>query len=258
MSIGKVGVVVALFVAACVGPQTQVASPGSGPAVADAGASVPIRGKVARKHGHGKKRAGHIVPDHVTEVVAVPVGKNTGMKPVRAKVARDGSFALNVPRGHRYEVVYEAKGHRVGGMRFKTSAAGKTTNILSLTQNVHVTNNEIDMGEVDLGDDGWAEASEDPYQEIDSDGDGIDDYADNDDDNDGIADDVDTDSDGDMVADAEEGEVESNEAEPDFADGDVDPDYNQADDAGDDGAAADDGDHDGGGGDSDSDGDGTN
>jgi hypothetical protein len=183
--------VLALLVSACA-PTTNNTTPvyggGAAPQKSSTkGRGVAMRGKVPR----GKR---------VEYVVAVQIDRQGRRKRIRVRPAADGSYAMQLPPGHRYAMAYEDRGRVVGNVRFP-GAQGKTNLSINVSQNVVVNQQFIDLGEPTyVG--GVYVAAADPEQYLDNDGDGILDYQDGDDDGDGIDDAGDPDEDFEEVADA--------------------------------------------------------
>jgi len=149
---------------------------------------VALRGKVPR----GKR---------VDFIVAVQIDRQGRRQKIRVRPAADGSYALQLPRGHRYAMAYEQGGHLVGNVSFP-SASGRPSQTINVSQNVVVNQQFIDLGEPSyVG--GVFVAAYDPEVYFDSDGDGIADAQDQDDDGDGMPDLQDPDDNEDhVVADA--------------------------------------------------------
>ena len=152
------------------------------------GRGVAMRGRVPR----GKR---------VDYVVAVQVDRQGRRQRIRVRPAADGSYALQLPRGHRYAMAYEEGGRLVGNVSFP-SAGGRPSHTINVSQNVVVNQQFIDLGEPSyVG--GVFVAATDPAAYLDSDGDGIFDAQDADDDGDGVPDLQDPDDNEDnIVADA--------------------------------------------------------
>ena len=149
---------------------------------------VALRGRIPR----GKR---------VDYIVAVSVDRQGRRQKIRVRPAADGSYAVQLPRGHRYAMAYEQGGRLVGNVSFP-SKTGRPTQTINVTQNLVVNQQYVDLGEPTyVG--GMFVAAYDPEVYFDSDGDGIMDVQDDDDDGDGMADVQDPDdSDIDVVADA--------------------------------------------------------
>lgn len=136
----------------------------------------------------------------VEYVVAVQIDRQGKRKRIRVRPAADGSYAMQLPPGHRYAMAYEDRGRVVGNVRFP-GAQGKTNLSINVSQNVVVNQPYIDLGEPTyVG--GVYIAAADPEQYLDNDGDGTLDYEDGDDDGDGIDDAGDPDEAIEEVADA--------------------------------------------------------
>ena len=129
------------------------------------------------------------IPDdkYIDYIVAVSVdNKGRSQTKTRFRPAADGSYAVQLPRGHRYAMAYEQGGRVVGNVTFP-SARGKPSQTINVTQNVVVNQQYIDLGEPTyVG--GVFVAAYDPEVYMDSDGDGTFDAQDQDDDGDGMAD----------------------------------------------------------------------
>ena len=149
---------------------------------------VALRGKVPR----GKR---------VDYIVAVQVDRQGKRQRIRVRPAPDGSYALQLPRGHRYAMAYEQGGRLVGNVSFP-SATGRPSHTINVSQQVVVNQQFIDLGEPTyVG--GLFVAAYDPESFLDNDGDGMVDAQDHDDDGDGMADVQDPDDNEDnIVADA--------------------------------------------------------
>jgi hypothetical protein len=204
----------AFLVSACA-PTTNNTTPVYGGAAprksGDKGRGVAMRGKVPR----GKR---------VEYVVAVQIDRQGKRKRIRVRPAADGSYAMQLPPGHRYAMAYEDRGRVVGNVRFP-GAQGKTNMSINLSQNVVVNQQFIDLGEPTyVG--GVYVAAADPEQYLDNDGDGVLDYQDGDDDGDGVDDAGDPDEDTEEVADASmfEGDFDEVDDDGDDHDGDHDAD----------------------------------
>lgn len=164
-----------LSLAACVPTthNTPVYVGGAGRPAAGKARSVAMRGKVAR----GKR---------VEYVVAVQIDRQGRRRRIRVRPAADGSYALQLPPGHRYAMAYEDHDRVIGNVSFP-NAHGRPSQTINLSQNVLVNQQFIDLGEPTyIG--GVYVAAADPEQYLDSDGDGTIDAQDVDDDGDGIAD----------------------------------------------------------------------
>ena len=149
---------------------------------------IAIRGRVPR----GKR---------VDAIVAVQVDRQGRRQRIRVRPAADGSYALQLPRGHRYAMAYEHGGRLVGNVSFP-SATGRPSQTINVSQNVVVNQQVVDLGEPSyVG--GVFVAAYDPEVYFDSDGDGTTDAQDADDDGDGMPDLQDPDdSEDSLVADA--------------------------------------------------------
>ncbi|HEY5926991.1 MAG TPA: hypothetical protein VIV11_35130 [Kofleriaceae bacterium] len=217
---------VAVSLAACAPKQTTpIYVGGQGSPAAQKPRGVALRGKVPR----GKR---------VDYIVAVQVDRQGKRHRIRVRPAADGSYALQLPRGHRYAMAYEHQGRLIGNVSFP-SATGRPTSVINVSQNVVVNQQYIDLGEPSFVG-GVFVAAYDPEVYLDSDGDGMTDAQDLDDDGDGMGDLQDPDdSDVNIVADASafDGDFEDIDAsEPAYDDG-----------AGHDDGGHDDGGHDDGG-----------
>jgi hypothetical protein len=182
--------IVSLSLGACA-PTTNNAAPvyGSGaraPAAKSRG--IAMRGKVPR----GKR---------VEYVVAVQIDRQGKRRRIRVKPAADGSYALQLPPGHRYAMAYEDRGRLVGNVSFPSSR-GKPSTTINVSNTVVMNQQYIDLGEPTyVG--GVYVAAADPDLYLDSDGDGTVDMQDGDDDGDGVDDMQDPDDNDDsFVADA--------------------------------------------------------
>ena len=134
---------------------------------------VAIKGRVPR----GKR---------VDYIVAVSVDRQGKRQRIRVRPAADGSYAMQLPRGHRYAMAYEHGGRLVGNVSFP-SASGRPSQTINVTQQVVVNQQFIDLGEPTyVG--GVFVAAYDPEAYLDSDGDGTLDFQDLDDDGDGMGD----------------------------------------------------------------------
>jgi hypothetical protein len=182
--------IAALALAACA-PTTRNTTPvyvGAPRAAAPRAKGIALRGRVPR----GKR---------VDYIVAVSVDRQGRRQRIRVRPATDGSYAVQLPRGHRYAMAYEQGGRVVGNVTFP-SARGKPSQTINVTQNVVVNQQYIDLGEPTFVG-GVFVAAYDPEVYMDSDGDGTFDAQDQDDDGDGMADFQDPDaSEIDIVADA--------------------------------------------------------
>lgn len=184
--------IVSCLLAACA-PATHNTTPvyvgGAGraqPAARSRG--VAMRGKVPR----GKR---------VEYVVAVQIDAKGKRRRIRVRPAADGSYALQLPPGHRYAMAYEDRGRLVGNVTFPTQPGRPPSTTINLSQNVVVNQQYIDLGEPTyVG--GVFVAAADPEHYLDNDGDGVLDYQDGDDDGDGLDDIQDPDDTADIVADA--------------------------------------------------------
>ena len=147
-----------------------------------------LRGRVPR----GKR---------VDYIVAVQIDRQGRRQKIRVRPAADGSYALQLPRGHRYAMAYEQGGRLVGNVSFP-SASGRPSQTINVSQNVVINQQFVDLGEPSyVG--GVFVAAYDPEVYFDSDGDGIADAQDQDDDGDGMPDLQDPDDNEDsIVADA--------------------------------------------------------
>jgi hypothetical protein len=205
--------IASLSLAACAPPSTNTAPVYGQPrAAAPAKArGVALRGRVPR----GKR---------VDYIVAVQIDRQGKRQRIRVRPAADGSYALQLPRGHRYAMAYEQGGRLVGNVSFP-SASGKPSYTLNVSQQVVVNQQYIELGEPTyVG--GFFVAAYDPELYMDNDGDGTPDAQDLDDDGDGMADLQDPDDAGDgIVADASafDGDFEEvdesafDQGEPDYA-----------------------------------------
>jgi hypothetical protein len=149
---------------------------------------IAMRGKVPR----GKR---------VEYVVAVQIDRQGKRRRIRVRPAADGSYAMQLPPGHRYAMAYEDRGRLVGNVSFP-SAHGKPSTTINVSQTVVMNQQYIDLGEPTyVG--GVFVAAADPELYLDSDGDGVVDMQDGDDDGDGVDDMQDPDdNDDNIIADA--------------------------------------------------------
>ncbi|CAN5652713.1 hypothetical protein BH11MYX1_BH11MYX1_57730 [soil metagenome] len=113
---------------------------------------------------------------HIDYVVAVTVDQRTGKRErIRARTGPDGSYTMQLAKGHRYALAYEADGQYVGAVSFP-NAHGAPTTTINVSQSVVVNQNQQHQY-VDLGDTNYVNgtyvAVNDPYAYLDSDGDGI-------------------------------------------------------------------------------------
>ena len=183
--------IAALLLAACA-PSTRNTTPvyvgAPRAAAAPRTKGLALRGKVPR----GKR---------VDYIVAVSVDRKGKRQKIRVRPSADGSYAVQLPRGHRYAMAYEQGGRLVGNVSFP-SKTGRPSQTINVTQNVVVNQQYIDLGEPTyVG--GVFVAAYDPEVYMDSDGDGTFDAQDQDDDGDGMQDFQDPDdSEIDIVADA--------------------------------------------------------
>ena len=127
-------------------------------------AGLAVRGRVPR----GKR---------IDYVVAVAVDQRTGRRQrIRARPSADGSYAIQLPKGHRYALAYESQGQYVGAVTFPSAKGGPPSQTINVSQNVIVNQNNQNQY-VDLGDTNYVNgqyvAAYDPYAYLDSDGDGI-------------------------------------------------------------------------------------
>ncbi len=137
------------------------AYPARGQAAPATSAGLGIRGRVPR----GKR---------IDYVVAVTVDQRTGKRErIRARTRADGSYALQLAKGHRYALAYEAGGQYAGTVSFPNPKGAPSTTI-NVSQNVVVTQNQqfVDLGDTNYVN-GTYVAVNDPYAYLDSDGDGI-------------------------------------------------------------------------------------
>jgi hypothetical protein len=194
-----------LVIAGCM-PAAQPPPPAYAPRAA---AGQPTRGLAIRGRVPRGARVDHIV--------AIQVDVRTGKRQrIRVRPAADGSYQLQLPRGHRYAMAYEAGGRMVGKVAFP-GPRGQPTQTINVSQNVVITNQSqyVDLGDTSYVNGAFVAAS-DPYAYLDSDGDGVVDDQDADPG-------VDLADDGDVVA-----EQQAFEGEGDFADVDEDADSEQA------------------------------
>jgi hypothetical protein len=149
---------------------------------------IAMRGRVPR----GKR---------VEYVVAVQIDRQGKRRRIRVRPAADGSYAMQLPPGHRYAMAYEDRGRVVGNVSFPSSR-GKPSTTINVSQTVVMSQQYIDLGEPTyVG--GVFVAAADPDMYLDSDGDGVVDMQDGDDDGDGVDDMQDPDdNDDNIVADA--------------------------------------------------------
>lgn len=168
---------------------------------------------------------GRAMGRNVTDVVALPAAKaGKTARPVRAKVAADGSFSVPLPRGERYTLAFENQGRKAGALSFPSRPAGPPSFVLNLSVNVTLSAELFDFGVI-----GGSGTSFSPQYNpcelwFDIDGDGSFDYADDDDDGDGILDLSDDDEDGDGLDDADEDFDVDGDGLLDFLDDDDDGD----------------------------------
>jgi hypothetical protein len=154
-------VIVSLSLGACAPTthNTPVYVAGGGPAGHARPRAIAVRGRIPR----GKA---------VDRVVAVEVDARGRRRRIHVRPAADGSYQLQLPAGHRYAMAYEDQGRVVGDVDFP-AAGGKRTQVINVSQNVVVQqNNYVDLG-VTTYVDGAYVAANDPGAYLDSDGDGI-------------------------------------------------------------------------------------
>jgi hypothetical protein len=168
--------VLVLSLAACAPPSSTPIYVGGGGAPAAAPArsrGIVVRGRVPR----GKR---------IDHIVAVQVDASGRRQRIRVRPAADGTYAVQLPAGHRYAMAYEDRGRLVGRMSFP-SAGGRQSQVINVSQNVVINQNQyVDLGEpAYVG--GVFVAAYDPETFLDSDGDGLVDAQDPDDvDDDGL------------------------------------------------------------------------
>ena len=141
------------------------------PAARSASAGLAVRGRVPR----GKR---------IDYIVAVSVDQRTGKRQrIRVRPTQDGSYTVQLPKGHRYALAYEAQGQFAGAVTFPNAKGGRPSQTINVSQNVIVNQNNQSQY-IDLGDtnyvDGQYVAAYDPYAYLDSDGDGTPDEQDDD------------------------------------------------------------------------------
>jgi len=153
--------------------------------------TVAVRGRIPRNQ-------------MIDYIVVVQIDQQGRRQRMRVRPAADGSYAMHLPRGHRYAMAYESRGRLVGNVSFP-NAGGRPSQVLSVSQNVTV-NQYVDLGDTTyVG--GVYMAAHDPDEFLDSDGDGVVDAQDPDD----------VDDDADVVAidaGAFDGDFEDVEPEP--------------------------------------------
>lgn len=158
---------------------------------------------------------------HVTARKLAAKGKKH--ETVRAPVAADGSFQLDLPRGAQYTVVFQADQEAIGTLKYPSG--GSSTHVLSISEYIVSSDGSeaFDFGNVSLSGEVLS-AEHNALAFMDWDGDGIADSEDNDDDGDGTPDATDDDDDGDGVADADEDDDTDGDGIIDLLDDDDDGD----------------------------------
>ncbi|MEW5852636.1 MAG: hypothetical protein AB2A00_27880 [Myxococcota bacterium] len=159
---------------------------------------------------------------------------------VRAPVAADGTFSLQLPRGARYVVSAESGGRLVATLKYPANASGQRTALLPVAAaptSGQALEDETDLGQVTDEGTGEASTENNPLEQEDSDQDGTSDYADDDDDGDGQDDAEDEDDDNSGAADDDEDHDQDDDGDIDGLDedddGDGEMDVADADDDGD-------------------------
>ena len=135
--------------------------------------------RAAAAPGHGLAIRGRIPQGRrVDYIVAVQIDRQGRRHRIRVRPAADGSYALQLPPGHRYAMAYELGGRMVGNVTFPHN--GRQSQVINVSQNVTVNQGFIDLGDTTYIDGRFVAAS-DPEQFLDSDGDGVVDAQDPDD-----------------------------------------------------------------------------
>jgi len=148
----------------------------------------------------------------ITQVVAIEAGKDSPAAAVDVGAA--GDFRLSLATGKRYRILFKDGDTTVGALRFSDGHGG-FTNLLPIAASPSPTSSpqdasdgeddDIGLGDVEDADgDDQYEPSEDPLDQVDSDGDGESDSDDADDDGDGEDDESDSDDDNNGVDDSDE------------------------------------------------------
>ncbi len=157
--------------AACAPPSQTAAPmasggvPAAGPRNGGSARGMAVRGRVPRGR-------------HVDYIVAIQIDQRGRRQRIRIRPGADGSYVMQLPRGHRYAMAYEDGGRMVGTVSFP-SKAGRPSQVINVSQNVIVDQQYVDLGEPTYVD-GFYVAAYDPGIYMDSDGDGIVDAQDND------------------------------------------------------------------------------
>lgn len=193
------------------------------PASGDAGTR-SLKGTLSK--GSPKTDATHVAAIELTK-------KGAKSRTVRATVASDGSFSVDLPTGSRWMLVAQSDHSVLSVLHFPASKSGRATAAFAWSGDD--ASDPIDLGSIAFHS-GALEAELNLFTILDFDHDGTSDFDDDDDDDDGTLDDDDEDDDNDGIDDDEEDGDSDDDGDIDLIDDDDDDDgINDAQDDDDDG-----------------------